>query len=201
MRKRENPIYLGGYPCRSSGGNTSPAKGPGLRKCFDPPTMETVHLVAGIVVLVTNLVAGAWGAIAWYRNQPSVSFWYLLRVAQATVVVQVLAGSVLLLLGNEAPDGLHYVYGTLAAGGHAAGRRRALGAAEQRARRPRLRRPAEGAPAPDRDRDRSPRNGDHGGLGAARAVPRAAGGWDQRRPLLRPHVAVGSYIRLFLLAY
>ena len=36
-----------------------------------------------------------------------------LRVAQATVVVQVLAGSVLLLLGNEAPDGLHYIYGTL----------------------------------------------------------------------------------------
>jgi len=75
--------------------------------------METVHLVVGIVVLVTNLVAGAWGAIAWYRNQPSVNFWYLLRVAQATVVVQVLAGSVLLLLGNEAPDGLHYIYGTL----------------------------------------------------------------------------------------
>ena len=28
-------------------------------------------------------------------------------------MLQVLAGSVLLLLGDEAPDGLHYVYGTL----------------------------------------------------------------------------------------
>ena len=27
------------------------------------------------------------------------------------MVLQVLAGSVLVLLGNEAPDGLHYVYG------------------------------------------------------------------------------------------
>ena len=29
------------------------------------------------------------------------------------VVFQVLAGAVLLLLGDEAPDGLHYVYGLL----------------------------------------------------------------------------------------
>jgi len=75
--------------------------------------METFHLIVGIAVLVTNLVAGIWGAVAWYRDQPSVSFWYLLRVAQAIVVVQVLGGTVLVLLGNEAPDGLHYLYGTL----------------------------------------------------------------------------------------
>lgn len=75
--------------------------------------METVHLIVGVAVLATNLVAGTWGAIAWYRNEPSVAFWYLLRVAQAAVIVQVLAGTVLLLLGTEAPDGLHYVYGTL----------------------------------------------------------------------------------------
>ncbi len=75
--------------------------------------METFHLIVGIAVLVTNLVAGIWGAVAWYRDQPSVTFWYLLRVAQAIVVVQVLGGTVLVLLGNEAPDGLHYLYGTL----------------------------------------------------------------------------------------
>ena len=75
--------------------------------------METVHLILGIAVLATNLVAGAWGAVAWLRARPSVAFWYLLRVAQAAVVVQVLAGAILLLLGDEAPDGLHYVYGVL----------------------------------------------------------------------------------------
>jgi hypothetical protein len=74
--------------------------------------MDTVHLILGIAVLATNLVAGVWGAAAWLQRRPSVAFWYMLRVAQATVVVQVLAGAILLLLGNEA-DGLHYVYGTL----------------------------------------------------------------------------------------
>ena len=75
--------------------------------------METVHLIGGVAVLVTNLVAGVWGAAAWLRNRPSVSFWYLLRVAQVAVVAQVLLGAILLLLGREAVDGLHYVYGVL----------------------------------------------------------------------------------------
>ena len=75
--------------------------------------METAHLLIGIAVLASNLIAGVWGAVAWLRARPSVVFWYLLRAAQATVVIQVLAGSILLLLGDEAPDGLHYVYGTL----------------------------------------------------------------------------------------
>ena len=75
--------------------------------------METVHLSIGIAVLATNLAAGAIGGIAWLRHQPSVAFWYVLRVAQAAVVLQVLAGTILLLLGHEAADGLHYVYGVL----------------------------------------------------------------------------------------
>jgi hypothetical protein len=75
--------------------------------------METVHLIGGVAVLITNLAAGAWGAAAWLRNQPSVAFWYLLRVAQVAVVVQVLLGAILLLLGRESVDGLHYVYGVL----------------------------------------------------------------------------------------
>jgi hypothetical protein len=75
--------------------------------------VETVHLVLGIAVLATNAVAGGWGAAAWLRDRPSVGFWYALRVAQATVVVQVSAGAVLLLLGHEASNGLHYVYGVL----------------------------------------------------------------------------------------
>lgn len=75
--------------------------------------METVHLIVGIAVIASNLLAGAVGSIAWLRSSPSVSFWYLLRVAQATVVLQVLLGTLLLLSGREAPDGLHYVYGVL----------------------------------------------------------------------------------------
>jgi hypothetical protein len=38
-------------------------------------------------------------------------FWPLLRVAQATVVVEVLVGVALWLSGESPPDSLHYVYG------------------------------------------------------------------------------------------
>ena len=75
--------------------------------------METLHLIVGVGVLVANLAAGAVGAVAWLRRRPSVAFWYLLRVGQATVVLQVLLGALLALAGHESPDDLHYVYGAL----------------------------------------------------------------------------------------
>lgn len=68
-------------------------------------------MVVGIAVLVTNAVAGGWGAVAWLRKDPSVWFWYLLRVAQAAVVVQAVIGFGLLAQGLRAPDSLHAVYG------------------------------------------------------------------------------------------
>ena len=73
--------------------------------------MSEVHLVAGVAVLALNLLAGLWGAVAWIANRPSVSFWYLLRAAQISVVVQVLLGGLLLVAGREAIDGWHYMYG------------------------------------------------------------------------------------------
>jgi hypothetical protein len=75
--------------------------------------VQDAHLIAGIAVLATNLLAGAWGATAWLRREPSVGFWYALRVAQATMVVQVLLGMGLLLAGNQPPSGLHVLYGLL----------------------------------------------------------------------------------------
>ena len=75
--------------------------------------MATLHLIVGVAVLVTNLAAGAIGAIAWLRKRPSVGFWYVLRTAQGTVVAQVLLGAILVLSGHESPDDLHYVYGVL----------------------------------------------------------------------------------------
>lgn len=68
-------------------------------------------MAVGIAVLASNAVAGGWGAVAWLRKDPSVWFWYLLRVAQAAVVVQVVFGFILLARGEQAPDGLHVAYG------------------------------------------------------------------------------------------
>jgi hypothetical protein len=75
--------------------------------------MPEVHLVVGCAVILLNLLAGALGGIAWYRDRPSVPFWYLLRAAQASVVLQAFLGAVLLLTGHRAGEGLHYLYGIL----------------------------------------------------------------------------------------
>jgi hypothetical protein len=72
--------------------------------------MKDVHAIVGIATLVANALAAVWGGVAWMRNIPSVSFWYVLRVAQAVVVVEVVLGLVLLIQGLKPPDSLHYVY-------------------------------------------------------------------------------------------
>ena len=68
--------------------------------------------MVGVVMMALNLVAGLWGLAAWVTNRASVSFWYVLRAAQVSVVVQVLLGALLLVAGREAVDGIHYMYGT-----------------------------------------------------------------------------------------
>jgi hypothetical protein len=70
-------------------------------------------MVVGIAVLVSNAVAAGWGAIGWLRKdaRASLAFWPLLRVAQATVVIEVVLGLLLLARGASAPDGLHVAYG------------------------------------------------------------------------------------------
>ena len=62
-------------------------------------------------MLASNALAGAWGSVAWLRGEPSIVFWYLLRFAQGTVVVEVVLGLLLLAGGREPADELHVVYG------------------------------------------------------------------------------------------
>jgi heme A synthase len=69
------------------------------------------HAGLGIAVLCANAVVAGWGAVAWLRGDPSVWFWYLLRVAQVVVVGQVALGMWLLISGNRPEDELHYLYG------------------------------------------------------------------------------------------
>jgi hypothetical protein len=70
-------------------------------------------MALGIAVLGSNAAAAAWGAIGWLRHnaRAAITFWPLLRFAQATVVVQAVVGLLLLARGASAPDGLHVIYG------------------------------------------------------------------------------------------
>jgi hypothetical protein len=71
-----------------------------------------VHLVVGVALIAANLVAGVWGGIEWLEHRPSAGFWYALRIAQATVILQALLGLLLVFTGSEG-DELHILYGSL----------------------------------------------------------------------------------------
>ena len=74
--------------------------------------MPEVHLVVGVCLIAANLVAGVWGGYSWLERRPSVGFWYALRLAQATVILQTLLGLLLVFTGHNA-DELHILYGVL----------------------------------------------------------------------------------------
>jgi hypothetical protein len=75
--------------------------------------MTSVHLVLGVATLLSSLIAGAWGGYCWRVVRASQTFWYLLRIQQAIVAVQVSLGTLLLFLGKNAGNDLHYLYGGL----------------------------------------------------------------------------------------
>lgn len=75
--------------------------------------MVVVHLIVGCAVILLNLVAFAFGGIAWLRDRSSVPFWLLLRAAQVAVFIQVMLGGLLVFTNHKPDDSLHYLYGIL----------------------------------------------------------------------------------------
>jgi len=72
-----------------------------------------LHIAVGILLIALNAAAGLVGGIAWFRDRPSIPFWYLLRAAQAAVFAQALLGGLLVVTNHEPEEGLHYLYGIL----------------------------------------------------------------------------------------
>jgi hypothetical protein len=75
--------------------------------------MVGVHIAVGCAVILLNLAGGAIGGVSWYRDRPSIAFWYLLRLAQVSVFLQALLGGLLLVTNHKAAESLHYLYGIL----------------------------------------------------------------------------------------
>jgi hypothetical protein len=63
-------------------------------------------------LIAANLVAGAWGGYSWIEQRPTPGFWYALRIAQVTVILQAFLGLLLVFTGHHA-DELHILYGVL----------------------------------------------------------------------------------------
>jgi len=74
--------------------------------------VKDVHIAFGVVTIALNTAACLFGAWCWWRAKPNLYFWRLLRVAQASLVVQAALGGILVLLGNKPPS-LHVIYGLL----------------------------------------------------------------------------------------
>lgn len=96
--------------------------------------MAEIHLVVGCALIVLNLAAFAVGGIAWLRGRASIPFWYLLRAAQVAVFLQALLGGLLLVMGRQPDEDIHYLYGIaplfvsfLAEGARAGAAQRELG--------------------------------------------------------------------------
>ena len=75
--------------------------------------MVGLHIAVGCGVILLNLAGGVIGGVAWYRNRPSIPFWYILRFAQISVFIQALLGGLLLITDHQAKENLHYLYGIL----------------------------------------------------------------------------------------
>lgn len=75
--------------------------------------MVALHIAVGVLLIALNAAAGIVGGIAWYRNRPSIRFWYLLRAAQVSVFVQALLGGLLVVTNHQPAENLHYLYGIL----------------------------------------------------------------------------------------
>lgn len=75
--------------------------------------MVGLHIAVGVTLIALNAAAGIVGGVAWYRDRPSIPFWYLLRAAQVSVFIQALLGGLLIVTNHEPKEGLHYLYGIL----------------------------------------------------------------------------------------
>ncbi|MGI8425404.1 MAG: hypothetical protein ACR2FO_01475 [Actinomycetota bacterium] len=73
--------------------------------------ITTAHRFIGLTLAGIFLVIALFGLVSWISNRdPNKWFWRLLAAGQVGLVVQILAGLLLLVTkGNQPP--LHYVYG------------------------------------------------------------------------------------------
>ena len=75
--------------------------------------MSSVHRLVGFAVVGGLFLFFLWGLIAWLaRRDPGEWHWRLLAVLQLLLVLQLVAGAVLLVMGRR-QSLLHYAYGAL----------------------------------------------------------------------------------------
>jgi len=73
-----------------------------------------VHAAIGFVIVAGWFVQFGFGLAAWIvRREPGRLFWRLLAVLQVLLLIQLIAGLVVLGTGKRADSWLHYLYGVV----------------------------------------------------------------------------------------
>jgi hypothetical protein len=75
--------------------------------------VSAVHAVVGYAIVGGLFLFFAWGLVGWVMNRdPGAWYWRLLALVQVLLVLQLVAGAILLIIGRRQPL-LHYAYGAL----------------------------------------------------------------------------------------
>lgn len=75
--------------------------------------MHLAHTLIGWSIVISFGLLFLWGILTWIvRRGPGRVFWWLLTFVQVTLLLQLVAGTILLLAGGRRPL-LHYVYGVI----------------------------------------------------------------------------------------
>ena len=75
--------------------------------------MSTLHRFIGFAIVAGFLVLALWGLVAFIvKREPTRWFWRVLAILQVVLIIQLIAGVVLLLTGGRRGL-LHYAYGAL----------------------------------------------------------------------------------------
>jgi hypothetical protein len=76
--------------------------------------MDTIHRFIGFAIVGLAAILPLWGLIALLvRREPNRWFWGVLAVLQGALVLQLIAGIVLLAMGRRLPSLLHFLYGVV----------------------------------------------------------------------------------------
>ena len=73
-----------------------------------------VHAAIGFAIVGGWFVLFGWGALSFVvKREPPPWYWRLLGLLQVLLILQLLAGGILLLSGRRADSFLHYLYGAV----------------------------------------------------------------------------------------
>ncbi len=75
--------------------------------------MNIAHAAIGWAIVIAFGVIWLWGmGVLILRRSPGRRFWWLLAFVQGTILIQGIAGAILLIMGRRVSS-LHYVYGVI----------------------------------------------------------------------------------------